>query len=323
MTRAFCRLAAVSVLVMLVRPGLAQQVVKSDEYDSPSVGRTLRCRVILPAGYESSRQRYPVLYLLHGFSGDYTKWSNHGVEKAAEPYELIVVLADGANSWYVNWAVSERGWKNRWEDAIVKDLIGHVDRSYRSIAARRGRAINGLSMGGYGAITIGLRHPELFCSIASTSGALDMARGYIRTLKADPQAMIPTRNPQDKVNPAIGQPDFDSQEERTPYGRMFTTIAECEACDPFSLVVKLPREELPQIYIDCGTEDPFIGHNQEFVRLLMERQIAFTYAQSPGEHRSAYWKRAIGPAMAIQYQVMRRAIAEADRKADAAGPPIR
>jgi S-formylglutathione hydrolase FrmB len=310
-------LTAVLAIAVLLRPGFARQIVRTDEYDSPSVARKLRCRVILPAAYESSRQRYPVLYLLHGFSGDYTKWSNHGVEKAAEPFELIVVLADGANSWYVNWDVSERGWKNQWEDAIVKDLIAHVDGSYRTIATREGRAINGLSMGGYGAIILGLRHPGRFCSIASTSGALDMARGAIRTLQANPLAVIPDRHPQDKVNLAIGQPDFDSQEERTPYGRMFTTIAQCEAYDPFRLVVRVPRERLPHIHIDCGTEDPFIGHNQEFMRLLMERKIAFTYAQSPGEHRSAYWSRSIGHAMTVQFQIMRRAITEATKEPEA------
>jgi S-formylglutathione hydrolase FrmB len=164
-------------------------------------------------------------------------------------------------------------------------------------------------MGGYGAITLGLRHPDLFCSIGSTSGALDLARGYIKTLKADPKAVIPTRNPQDKVNLAIGQADFDSQEERTPYGRMFTTVAQCEAYDPFTLVVNVPRELLPHINIDCGTEDPFIGHNQEFMRLLMEKKFPFTYAQSPGEHRSAYWRREIGHSMAIQFHILRRCLA--------------
>lgn len=285
---------------------MAQQVVKTDEYGSPAVGRALRCRVILPSGYETSGKKYPVLYLLHGFSGDYTKWSNHGVEKAALPYELIVVLPDGANSWYVNWATSERGWKNQWEDAIVKDLIPHIDSSYRTIARRAGRAINGLSMGGYGAIVIGLRNPDLFCSIGGTSGALDMARSYGKTLAANPQAVVPTRNPQDKVNPAIGQPDFDSQEERTPYGKMFTSVAQCEAHDPFSLVTKIPREKLPHINIDCGTDDPFLGMNQEFLQLLIKEKIPFTYAQSPGAHRSAYWSREIGHAMAIQYERIQR-----------------
>ncbi len=306
-------------LTTFVRAGVVGQTVKTDEYDSPSVGRRLRCRIILPVGYESSRDRYPVLYLLHGYSGDYTKWSNHGAEKAAEPFAMIIVMADGANSWYVNWAVSERGWKNQWEDAIVKDLIGHVDASYRTVAAREGRAINGLSMGGYGAITLGLRHPDLFCSIAGTSGALDHARGYIKILRADPMAMIPARNPQDKVNPAIGQDDFDSQEERTPFGRMFTTAAQCEVYDPFTLVANVPRDRLPHINIDCGTEDPFLGHNQEFMRLLMEKKIPFSYAQSPGEHRSAYWSREIGHAMAIQYQILRRNL-DAREKAPHSGP---
>ena len=67
------------------------------------------------------------------------------------------------------------GQKNAWEDYIVKDLIGHVDGTYRTIAKREGRAINGLSMGGYGALMLGLRHPDMFCSIGSHSGALAFA----------------------------------------------------------------------------------------------------------------------------------------------------
>src|SRR5262249_20427322 len=217
--------------------------VKTIQYDSPSVGRALKYRIILPSGYESSNRRYPVLYLLHGWSGDYTSWSKHRVEEAAELFEMIVVLPDGANTWFVNWAVSERGWKNNWEDALVKDLISLIDANYRTIAARHGRAINGLSMGGYGALAIGLRHPELFCTIGSTGGALDLARGCTRQLTQDPVALVPSeRKPLNKVNPAIGLDDFDSQEERTPYGRMFTTAAQSESYDPFALVVKVPRE---------------------------------------------------------------------------------
>ncbi|MHC5541108.1 alpha/beta hydrolase [Singulisphaera rosea] len=298
------------LFAVLAQPVAAQQVVKTDEYDSPSVGRKLRCRVILPAGYESSGERYPVLYLLHGFSGDFTKWSNHGAEQAAAPLKLIVVLPDGANSWYVNWASSEPGGKNDWEDAIVKDLLTHVDSSYRTVAARQGRAIFGLSMGGYGAITLGLRHPDIFLSIGSTSGALDYARGGMRLLNEHPDAVFPSRNPEAKVNSAIGQPDFDSQEERTPHGRMFTTLAECQAHDPFTLVANARLESLPFIHLDCGTEDPFLGHNHEFARLLMEKHIPFSYAQSPGEHRSAYWKRIIGPAMNEQFHILKDALAK-------------
>jgi len=278
-------------------------------YESPSVGRTLKCRVLLPAGYESSGRRYPVLYLLHGFSGDYTNWTRHGVERAAAPYDLIVVQVDGGNSWYVNWAESDGGEKNAWEDALVKDLIGHVDAHFRTVAAREGRAINGLSMGGYGALTVGLRHPDLFCSVGSHSGALDLARSIARTLRDDPNARLPERKPTEKVNPSIGLDDFDGQDERTPHGRIFATPEQCAAHDPFSLVAKVPPDALPHLYVDCGTEDPFIDYNQEFARLLMERKVPFTFAQSRGGHRSAYWTRAVVQSLAVQYDVLTRALA--------------
>ena len=90
-----------------------------------------------------------------------------GVPEYARAYDLIVVMPDAGNSWYVNWAKSEDGQKNRWEDCLIKDLIGHVDATYRTVARREGRAINGLSMGGYGGLMLGLRHPDLFCSIGS------------------------------------------------------------------------------------------------------------------------------------------------------------
>src|SRR5205085_11565861 len=127
--------------------------------------------------------RYPVLYLLHGLTGNYTNWARMGVPRYARAYDLIVVMPDGGNAWYVNWAKSEDGQKNDWEDAIIKDLIGHVDASSRTVAQREGRAINGLSMGGYGALMLGLKHPDLFCSIGSHSGALSFARQSAERIK--------------------------------------------------------------------------------------------------------------------------------------------
>jgi S-formylglutathione hydrolase FrmB len=279
------------------------------EYESPAVGRTLKCRVILPASYESSNKRYPVLYLLHGYSGDYTSWSRHGAERAAAAYDWIVVLPDGGNSWFANWGESEAGQKNDWEDALTKDLIGFIDSHYRTIPARAGRAINGLSMGGFGAVVLGLRNPELFCSIGSQSGALDFARSAANQLRTEPNAKLPARNPSAKINPAIGLDDFDSQEERTPKGRIFTTAEEAEAHDPFALVTRIPAEKLPHLYIDCGTEDPFFKSTQDLIQRLLENRIAVTYAESPGEHNGRYWRREIGMAMAVQYQIIERSLA--------------
>src|SRR5439155_141624 len=146
------------------------------EFQSDAVGRKMKYNIVLPANYEKGTERYPVLYLLHGLSGNYTNWAGMGVPTYARNYDLIVVMADGGNSWYVNWAKSEEGQKNNWEDCIAKDLVSHVDKNYRTIAKREGRAINGLSMGGFGGLTVGLRNPDLFCSIGSHSGAVAYAK---------------------------------------------------------------------------------------------------------------------------------------------------
>jgi S-formylglutathione hydrolase FrmB len=293
------------VLTVLASPTRGQSPhAETITYESPSVGRATRCRVILPASYATSSRRYPVLYLLHGFSGDFTSWSKHGVEGAAAAHEMIVALPDGGNSWYVNWS-DAKGRKEAWEDAMVKDLVGHIDTHYRTIAGREGRAINGLSMGGYGALAVGLRHPDLFCAVGSSSGAVEYARSLGKRLAADPNAVVPDRNPSEKVNPAIGLEDFDSQEERTPVGRIFKTVEECAAHDPFTLVTRTPRDRLPFLMIDCGTEDPFLAANQEFADLLQTNKIAFVYIQTPGEHRSAYWRRAVAAALETHARIFR------------------
>src|SRR4029078_10402883 len=98
---------------------------------------------------------------------------------------------------------------------MVKALTAHVDGTFRTIARREGRAINGLSMGGFGAMMIGLRHPDMFASVGSRSGA----SGFARSRRSGRQMPKP-REASDRPNPAIGLPDFDSQLERTPKGEL-------------------------------------------------------------------------------------------------------
>jgi len=177
--KALLLLAWGSYWLLAPEAALAQPLpVKTVEFASESVGRKMKYNIVLPAKYEQTTDRYPVLYLLHGFSSNYTAWARLGVPDYARSYDLIIVMPDVGNSWYVNWAKSEGDQKNNWEDFIVKDLIGHVDSTYRTVAKREGRAINGLSMGGFGGLMLGLKHPDLFCSIGSHSGAI----GYVKTL---------------------------------------------------------------------------------------------------------------------------------------------
>jgi S-formylglutathione hydrolase FrmB len=292
--------------------------IRTVSYESPSVGRTLKYNVALPKSYEAEPdRRYPVLYLLHGFTSDYTAWAFLGAGKAAEPFDLIVVMVDSGNSWYSNWAESEGDAKNAWEDALIKDLMGHVDATYRTIARREGRAINGLSMGGYGAMTVGLRHPELFASVGSHSGAIGFARSIGDRLRKGEELSPPGREPRDVPNPSIGVPDFDSQLERTPKGKLFATAEQADDHDPFTLVTRVPADRMPHLYFDCGTEDFLYDSNREFAKLLLDKKISFTFGQSPGGHTPPYWSREIFNSVSAQYLALGRALEKnSERESD-------
>jgi len=139
---------------------------------SPALGGATHVRVLLPDGYAASRRRYPVLYLLHGYTDSYLSWSTRSdVVAYARRLPLIVVMPDGANGWYTDPA----GAGPRWEDYDVGELIPYVDAHYRTVPRRAGRDVAGLSMGGLGAFDLAARHPDLFVAAASFSGALDLA----------------------------------------------------------------------------------------------------------------------------------------------------
>jgi S-formylglutathione hydrolase FrmB len=162
-------------------------------------------------------------------------------------------------------------------------------------------------MGGYGGLMLGLRHPDMFCSVGSQSGALAFARQFGERIKQ--KKPFPARQLRSEPNKQIGIEGFMSQVERSPKGAMFTTAEEAAAYDPFEIVLKIPAEKMPHICIDCGTEDGLIVASQEFMKLLMEHKIPFTYSQSKGEHRPAYWTREVGEAMAIQMVILQRNMA--------------
>lgn len=311
----------VTLLLAVATGVVAQEKVHTVEFYSPAVERTMKYNIVLPEGYEASDERYPVLYLLHGLTGNYTNWSGSGAAfYAGVAGDLIIVMPDAGNSWYVNYAENEKGQRNDWEDHIVKDVLGHVDGNYRTIARREGRAITGLSMGGYGGLTLGLRNPELFISIGSTSGALRYAsrnaaeaRGEVaprapRERTAEEQTALEAR--QARINPNIGIEGFSSPAERTPAGRAFATAEDADAYDPFKLVLQVAHEDLPHIYLDSGTEDRLIGDARAFAQVLFENDVPFDFMQMPGGHNGAYWTQSLGHIVSIQYEVMRRALGE-------------
>jgi S-formylglutathione hydrolase FrmB len=144
---------------------------------TPALDGETRVRVLLPAGYGAdTARRYPVLYLLHGADSDYRSWTDDGdAEAITKRADMIVVMPDGgAQGWYTDWYAGDAVIKPRWETYHVGELVPWIDANYRTVASRDGRAIAGLSMGGFGALSYAARHPATFDAAASFSGALEI-----------------------------------------------------------------------------------------------------------------------------------------------------
>lgn len=227
--RVIVLLAILACLATWAAPTAVAENYQTVEFTASHLGgRTMKFNLILPGDYASSERRFPVLYLLHGYTGHYDDWTKlTGVANYAAEYEEIVVMPEGENGWYVN-NYADR--KLRWEDYVILDLIPYVDEHYRTVAARNGRAIAGLSMGGYGAMKLGLKYPQLFAAVASLSGALASARGaWFDAITESEIKKVLSEDFGPVDNPA-----------RT-------------ANDPFELIRNIPAGEMPQLYLSIDS----------------------------------------------------------------------
>jgi len=228
---------------------------------SPSLEKQTVCNVVLPE-IEGHDGPFPVFYLLHGLSDDYSSWQRKtSIGRYVQMLPLIVVMPDGGRGFYTD---AFEGFAH--ESAIVKDLIPFIDRMFHTIPERSGRAIGGLSMGGYGAIKLALKYPELFVSANGHSGAYGFSHGQWR--EDEPEfARI--------VGPdAIGGPN-----------------------DCFALARRFQantnRSKMPALRLDCGTSDILIDQNRAFHEHLDALGIPHEYQEAPGAHEWAYWDKHI------------------------------
>ena len=230
---------------------------------SPALGRSMPCFVVLPPGYQESQRCYPVLYLLHGWSGDHTNWTTltNLVQYAAE-YDLIIVTPAGENSWYVNSATRP---SDRFADYIVQDLIASIEAGFRTIAAPHRRAIAGLSMGGYGAMLAAAQNPELFAAAGSISGAFDGPRGI--------EDVLPDLR--ESTDAAFGGPH---SELRT----------QCDLRNALNSAATLPY-----LYMACGVSDPLLASNRAIAATLSLKDARYEYHEMPGAHDWSFWDKAL------------------------------
>lgn len=156
-------------------PASSTSRIEYGSFASSALGSEMKFAVHLPPSYnKDTKRRFPVLYFLHGLNGNEGEYEKRGVAAAVDKLresgkigEMIVVSPAGGNSFYLN---SKSG--VRYENAIIKDLIPHIEKTYRTFGKPSGRAIQGLSMGGFGAMMLAFKHPEMFSSVTAHSSAL-------------------------------------------------------------------------------------------------------------------------------------------------------
>jgi putative tributyrin esterase len=226
----------------------------------------------LPANYNSTQKRYPTLYFLHGLFENYHAWDENGGKdvldgllKQGKIGPFIVILPDGDNTFYVNSCDG----RVRYEDFFVQELIPFVDRTYRTIRDRRARGISGVSMGGYGALHLAMRHPDIFGSVSAQSAAL-----------------IPKfPNPL----PATGRWGFYARVLEKPFGNPLNERYFDEN-NPLTLAEHPEQFRGLKIYFDVGIDDRYgFEKGAELLnQILDEHNFPHTFVLRQGNHGWSY-----------------------------------
>lgn len=251
----------------LAQPEAKRARLREEAFQSAALGRSMKYRVLVPQDYDASDRRYPVLYLLHGLTGDYKDWTTlTNLAEYTRTMALIVVMPDGENQWYTNAAEGNA----RFEDYIVTDLPADVVQKYRTVNSRYGRAIAGLSMGGYGALKLGLKRPAQFAVTGSFSGAFGITReGELEKMIGGVEA--------ERMGKIYGPAGSDTRKQN----------------DVFALASAMKPAAAPYVYIDCGTSDRLIASNREVVAALQKAGVAYEYHEIAGGHSWDYWDRRV------------------------------
>jgi S-formylglutathione hydrolase FrmB len=158
---------------------------------SPALAHDANVRVLTPAGFDPDVERLPVLWLLHGGFGSSADWTTAGdAEALTADLPMIVVMPDaGTGGWYTDWLRGTPEGPQRWETFHLDELRPFIEARFRTRTDRDGRAVAGLSMGGFGAMSYAARHPDLFGFAASFSGAVDLLHpGITAVVTASPLA---------------------------------------------------------------------------------------------------------------------------------------
>lgn len=256
------------------RPRLTPSVKMADvTFHSSALDRDMQYRAVLPANIAPG-QKFPVLYLLHGGGGGFRDWSNYSDIASYAGHGLVLIMPEGHSSYYTNSADRP---KDRYEDYIVHNLIADVEQRFPVLSGRANRAIAGVSMGGFGAVVLGLKHPELFVFAAGLSSALDVPSRPFSIKRFN----------QWRDHRAIFGP-WESQRRRES--------------DPYLLVRSVDPATAPYFFLTCGEQEGLLAANRKFASLLQARHFRHEFHTRLGGHDWNQWNQRIPDLMASLIQ---------------------
>lgn len=227
---------------------------------SPSMDKQIKAVVVTPEGYsEKAATKYPVVYMLHGYSGNYKEWVDlvPELQDYADRFKMILVSPDGNyGSWYLD---SPEQPDSKFETYISSELVKWIDDHYQTKADKSGRAITGLSMGGHGAFYLAFRHQDVYSQAGSLSGGVDL-RPF--PLNWDLAKLL------------------GSYAEHPGRWEQNSVINLTHLLTPNSL----------DLIFSCGTDDFFYQVNENLHEKLLQTNIPHTYVSAPGGHTWEFWK---------------------------------
>lgn len=258
---------------LLLSSAIFASEIVTREFKSNALGREWKYEVYLPTGYESSRTRYPVLYLLHGHGGLGRDWVDKGrVQSIADSLiasgdipAAVIVMPDAGVTWYVDR-------KEKMETAVIGDLFPEVEKHLQVLRSREGRLIGGFSMGGYGALRFVMKYPEMFAAAALLSPAI-----YV--------PMPPMNSSARKVG-TFGEPEFDEQVwKNLNYPSLWQGY--------------LAKQTPVPMYINSGDDDEFMieAEATKLYSLLRANKQPAELRIVDGGHSWAVWGSTLGDAM--------------------------
>ena len=283
--------------------------IKEILVESAALGRSLPVSIYRPDG-PAPASGWPVLYLLHGLNGCYRDWlSLGGVQKTLDQMiavrrikPMLVVMPDGGNSWYVDSAAV--GGPGDYETAMLDDLPKAIEQDFPVRRERGGRAIAGLSMGGFGALRLALKRPDRYVAVASLSGAIwqNMPADGLNGAKV----RVGGGDYFLRVDPATIVSGIDRPPEGNHFGNAFGApfdVKRFNAANVFTLLAQQLRAnaELPAIYLTVGDHD---SHDLwrgsiALYETLMADGVNVDFRVTGGDHVWALWRRSIEDALAF------------------------